>query len=317
MNTIPLTFNRRNINFAGLGGREPLKSTMPVTCIVLNRTPALLRQRTFESLVKCGFEKIISIGKNSGSFGTETLSRKFPQVNFITVLEEVTSGDMLNIAVSETSSPYVLILPQELTAGKISFNAQMAERFIQKKQFCIVPHLYTSSLQGLPVSFSPASQKSVFTVNSATSSADSSPTLYAADYAGFYDRDRFIHLGGFDYTITSDYWQKLDFFMRSWLWGEKTSVSSAFEFSYADEIPQDDRTSNLSYLRFYLKNLAPVFRVDHGYIPKHSFIRFKFRSGCGLSEALRQFKDARRWTEENQYRFKTDAASLIQNWGGK
>ena len=64
-----------------------------------------------------------------------------------------------------------------------------------------------------------------------------------------------------------------------------------------------------------IKNLAPVFKIDHGYIPPLSFLSFKRRSSCGLSEAFRQFSDARQWIKKNQYRFKTDAARLIQNWG--
>ena len=41
------------------------------------------------------------------------------------------------------------------------------------------------------------------------------------------------------------------------------------------------------------------------------------RSACGLVETINQFKDARRWVEMNQYRFKTDTSNLILNWGSE
>ncbi|MBO4403821.1 MAG: hypothetical protein J5780_00600 [Treponema sp.] len=315
MNTIPLTFNCRSVNYSVLGGKVNPSPLVPVTCILFNRKTSLLREETFENIVARGFEKVICIEEGTGGFSKTNLSKLFPSVYFITALENVTVGDMLNIAVSETSSPYMLILPVELASGKFAFNMQTVERFAEKNIFCTVPHLYTSSLHGIPVNFTPESVKSVFNVTSSASAADGVPTLYAADYAGLYNRDRFIHLGGFDYTISSLYWQKLDFYMRAWLWGEKITVSSGFDLSYQGSIPDEDKTSDLSYLRFYLKNLAPVFKVDHGYIPRLSFLPFKLRSSCGLNESLRQFRDACRWTEENKYRFKTDAAGLIKEWG--
>ena len=103
--------------------------------------------------------------------------------------------------------------------------------------------------------------------------------------------------------------------MRAWLWGEKCSLSSAFVLIY-DMLPSIvDTTADRSYLRFYLKNLAPVYDVDHAVIPKISFFSYKRHASLGLHEAIRSFSEARAWTEKNKYRFKTDAALLIENWG--
>lgn len=315
MSTIPSTFNQHIINYTTLEGNAQLKSTMNVTCIVFNRASSPFRQKTFESLISRGFEKIISVEQNTGSFNTEALSRQFPQVTFLIAQDSVSTGDMINLAVNETKSPYMLIVPQELACGRMVFTSQMAKKYMEKDQFCIVPHLYSSSMQALPVNFTPVTERSVFKIESSISSSDSEPTLYAADYAGFYNREKFIQTGGFDYTIRSSYWQKIDLYMRAWLWGERVTVSSGFEMSYSDIVPDDDMTTDLSSLRFYLKNLAPVYKIDHGYIPSLSFISFNRRSSCGLRESLRQFSGARKWTQKNQYRFKTDAAHLIQEWG--
>ena len=98
-----------------------------------------------------------------------------------------------------------------------------------------------------------------------------------------------MQLGGFDYTIASAHWQTLDFFMRGWLWGEKTVISTLYSFSYESDFPVEDLTVDLSYSRFFLKNLLPRFDEDHGVIPKSSLFVYLLRSGCGLIESCRQF----------------------------
>ncbi len=123
-----------------------------------------------------------------------------------------------------------------------------------------------------------------------------------------------MQLGGFDYTITSPYWQNLDMSFRAWLWGEKISVSTAFQIAYAQEIPVEDRTSDVSQIRFYLKNLIPRFKSDHGSVPFSAFFIYLMHSSCGFFEARRQFTEARRWILKNQYRFHTDALELIKKW---
>ena len=158
-------------------------------------------------------------------------------------------------------------------------------------------------------------EKSVFTVASSPSLQEGDVTLYPADLAGFYDRNKFIQLGGADYTISSAYWQKVDLFCRAWLWGERVSVQTAFSFSYSGDVPEENQTVDSSYLRFYIKNLLPVFKNDHAEIPLSSFFAFRAHRSCSFRDALELFGLARKWTEKNKYRFKKDAATLIQNWG--
>ena len=316
MNTIPSTFNARQINRTVLGGTEKLdKVTMPVTCIVFSRSGNQYRSRILSNLLECGFEHIICVEEQIGVCNTDQISRQFPQVQFIIALEKVTPGDLLNMGMSETTSPYVLVLQDDLCMEEIPFNSSIAKKLASLRSYCIVPRLITSIQQPLPANFIPSSSKSVFNVNSTMSIANGSATLYPYDMVGFYDREKYIRLGGADYTIETPYWQNLDLSFRAWLWGEKISIASSFQFYYSGDVPSEDQTANLSYLRFYLKNLLPVFKTDHAEIPKSSFFAFKSRSSCGFSETLKQFNDARKWTNENKYRFKLDAASLIENWG--
>jgi len=317
MNTIPSIFNEHKVAYTVLGGgEEPSRVTLPsVTCIVLSRKGRHYRERIIENLLSKGFAKIISVNPKSEQVSIEQLAHHFPTVGFLVGLEQVSQGELLNIAFAQAKTEHVLVLQEEMCSENFMFTPAMVEKLIEKKQFCIAPRLVTSSGNRVPVVYMPATARSVFSVDSDMSMADNLCTLYSYDYAGFYDREKFCLLGGVDYTITSSYWQKLDFFFRSWLWGEKTTVSNFFELKYGEDIPEEDQTVEVSYLRFYLKNILPVFVSDHGKISRISFLRFKSRSSCGLVESWKQFKDAVRWTEENQYRFKCDAVSLIENWG--
>lgn len=315
MNIIPSTFNLKKINYTVLGGVEkPSKVLMPVTCLIINRTGSQYRSIVLENAKKCGFERIISIENNVKSFYSGSISKMYPTVKFIQTLEDVNIGDLINLGMSESESPYVLVLRDDMCMEDLLFNSTLAKKLIALDQFCIVPRLLSSDMQGIPVRFIPSASKSIFNVEASISIGDGAATLYPFDHAGLYDKRKFMQLGGFDYTITSPYWQKLDLFVRSWLWGEKTTISTSMQFVYGQEIPEEDSTVDLSYLRFYLKNLLPSFQSDHAVISIGSFFYYRRRSQCGFSEDLKQFKDARRWVAENKYRFKTDATSLIENW---
>jgi hypothetical protein len=131
---------------------------------------------------------------------------------------------------------------------------------------------------------------------------------------GIYDRERFIRLGGFDGTLKNAYWQFMDFGFRSWLWGEEIRSAQQVKISYNGEVPTEDNTIGESYLRFYLKNLAPVFRKDYAHLPFRRFPPYLFRSGEGLFAAWEAFTESRRWVNLNRYRWRNDARTITDRW---
>jgi len=315
MNIIPSIFNQNQVDYTLIGGgADSGKQALPVTCVLLNSHTSTFRNIVFENLLSINFDSIISIEESSRMFNTDQLAHQFPQVKFMMFQEEVTVGDKINIAMSEAVTPYVLVLHSDFCSQKFKVTEKLLKSLIKLDNFCIVPKLNDYDGKTIPVKFSPDVNKSVFNVRPELSFNDGDPTLFAADWCGLYNRQKFTLTGGFDYTITSPYWQRLDLFMRSWLWGEKTVISSQLEFSYSQEYESCENTIDLSYLRFYLKNLMPVHKGNGAVIPKLSFIPFKFRNKCGFTESLSQFSDARRWVAENSTLFKSDAATLIQNW---
>ena len=299
-----------------LGGmEEPSRILMDVSCIVIKRTVNQYRSQVLRNLLACGFKKIVSVEILNPAFNTETLSLDFPEVKFVRAHGKMSDGDLVNLGMGEIDTPYALVLHDDLCVQDFRFTRSLAQKLSDFGIFCVAARLLNNERQGIPVRFTPNVRNSVFDVESSLSVVDKSMTLYPFDLAGFYNVGTFKSLGGFDHTIESPYWQEIDLFFRAWLWGEKILLSSAFTLSFFDEIPASDRTADISYLKFFLKNLLPDFRRDHGELSLSSFPSFKSRSRCGMSEALGLFNAARDWVRLNRFRFKTDAVSLLEAWG--
>ncbi|MBQ3798840.1 MAG: hypothetical protein II837_00970 [Treponema sp.] len=299
-----------------LGGmEEPSRILMDVSCIVIKRTVNQYRSQVLRNLLACGFKKIVSVEILNPAFNTETLSLDFPEVKFVRAHGKMSDGDLVNLGMGEIDTPYALVLHDDLCVQDFRFSRSLAQKLSDFGIFCVAARLLNNERQGIPVRFTPNVRNSVFDVESSLSVVDKSMTLYPFDLAGFYNVGTFKSLGGFDHTIESPYWQEIDLFFRAWLWGEKILLSSAFTLSFFDELPASDRTADISYLKFFLKNLLPDFRRDHGELSLSSFPSFKSRSRCGMSEALGLFNAARDWVRLNRFRFKTDAVSLLEAWG--
>ena len=315
MNTIPLTFDEHQINRTVIGGRSNnAPGCLNISVILLNRRGSHFKLKLFENLISCNFESIISIENDASSFSIDDVSKRFPFVKFIIPLEKVTDGEMINMAMSEIQSDYVLVLRDSLYIPAGAILPHLAERLLEDSPFCAVPLLMDKNKNAVTVQCSPAAEKSHFLIDRSKLVNDKMNTLYPFDYVALYNRKKFIKMGGFDYTIKSSYWQILDFSLRAWLWGEKIKLSTIFQFSYLEEVPVEDKTVNLDYIRYYLKNELPVYKNEAAVIPSFSFFKFLSRSSCGYFEARRQFTDARNWVRKNSVKFKMDLPTLVQDW---
>ena len=68
-----------------------------------------------------------------------------------------------------------------------------------------------------------------FEVQPSSAGAGEAATLAPWDYAGIYRKDKHLAIGGFDPRISESWWQKLDYGMRAWLWGEEIRVHPALK----------------------------------------------------------------------------------------
>lgn len=316
MSTTSSIFNERQINCTILGGRRSeKKAALNVAAILLNSGNSYVRLQNVESLVKCGFEKIVSVENESKNFNLDDLLQHFPEVKFVIPLEKASDGDLINVAMSEIDSPNALVLRDSIRITHKILTAQLSENLAAQNIFCIVPRLFAQDKTAVPIQFIPGVKKSVLNIESDLQISNGEATLYPFDFFGFYNTKKFKRLGGYDYAIKKPYWQNLDLAFRAWLWGERIKISTGLSFSYAEDIPLVDSTPDISQLRFFLKNMAPVVKDGRADLPFSKFVSFKARSSCGIFEAFRQFTSARNWVRENERRFSIDAFTLIHNWG--
>jgi hypothetical protein len=280
---------------------------------LLNNNGSHFKDALFENLLECNFRSIVSVELGANNFSIEDLAKKFPSVKFIVPLEKTTDGEMINLAMAEVESDYVLVLRNTLNITPGFIHENLAERLLKDDVFCIVPRLTDSNKNSIMVQFSPSVSKNHFVVEESFVVNDGMKTLFPTDNVALYNRKKFIQLGGFDYGIKSNYWQNLDLGLRSWLWGEETKLTTLLQFSYIEE-PIFDKTINLDYLRFFLKNGIHKIKNDEPYISNFAFPKFFLNSSCGYLEAKRQFKATKNWVKQNKYKIKMDLESLIVNW---
>jgi hypothetical protein len=139
-------------------------------------------------------------------------------------------------------------------------------------------------------------------------------SLFPYDYAGMYHRGKFQLTGGFDAWMHNPFWQKLDFGLRSFLWGETIAWEASLRLAYTAGPPAEDSTPDRSYKLFFLKNVAVRFNGEMGVLPRSRLATYLLRSGSGVLEAAREFREVQGWVEENRFRFKSDLPSLVSHW---
>ncbi|MCI5606549.1 MAG: hypothetical protein SOT46_00900 [Treponema sp.] len=316
MNFIPSTFDEHQIRRTVIGGiQNESPSALNISVVILNGRASHFKYQIFDNLLTCNFKSIVSIEHNRENFAIDDITKRYPEIKFIIPLEEATDGEMINIAMSEVDSDYVLVIRDSLYIPSGIILPHLAEKLLKDNIYCVIPRLLDVDKSGLPCHSSPTAVKNSFKVDVSISVKDGEQNLYPYDFIGIYNRQKFIQLGGYDYTIQSPYWQNLDLAIRSWLWGEETRLTTLLQFNYTEETSIEDQTVNIDYLRYYLKNELPKMKMGAGVIRRIDFLTFYFHSSCGFLEARRQFNAAKNWVKENKYRFKTDLPNFVASWG--
>ncbi len=313
MNTIPTIFNEREIPYTILGNTDP-ESYEPISIVVLNRGGRYYLSSLFKNLYSMGLNSILYIDKTQRSFELESLSSEFPDVKFILPFEELTTGEMINLAMSETLSPNVLVIWSDMALLDNYFNLKLLEKLSEKRTICIPPLLLDSKNDKLPVQMVPSLTNMDFSTEQFLCRRDFVRTLYPVDFMGLYDREKFIKIGGFDYTISNPYWQNLDFAFRANLWSYDFLVSTSLRLRYSGEIPVEDTTADNSYIKFYLKNLAPLVEAKGARLPRRLFFSYAKKSGLNPMNAYKQFFAVRNWVNLNKHKFVKDPHKLISEW---
>jgi hypothetical protein len=281
----------------------------------------------FYDLEKTGFDTIVSIEPSPAHYDIEELSSRFPFVSFVLPQQTISLGEQINLAVSELDTALFIVLWNDLKIIAGGTSRRMAERLVcpddgdrengEKNQFrrlCTVPVIQTSRFDTLPTLRIPELRRNKILTMPLYPASEGIQTLYPFDGVGIYDRDRFIRLGGFDGTLKSSYWQLMDFGFRAYLWGEEISSTQTLKLSYDSAAPSENNTINNDYNRFYLKNLAPVFRGDCASLPLLRFPGFLLRSSEDIFAAWEDFTESRHWVNTNSFRWYCNPKDLVNRW---
>jgi hypothetical protein len=285
-----------------------------VSVVLLNRGARLYRGETIADLEKAGFSSIVSVEPKPDPVDVETLSAKHPGTRFLLLSESASPGAQINMAIRESTGPYVFVLWNDMSLAAQSLSSRFFDRVGELNLLCLAPLFLTRGGEALPTVTSPVLDRTSLRVLRLASGRDGTRCLYPFDFAGIYSKEKFSLLGGFDASLSNPYWQRMDFGFRSWLWGEETRLAQALKLAYSGESPSEDETPDECYKWFWLKNLAPTFRGDCAAIPSSRFWSYlRSRRGSPF-EAFGEFKAASEWVATNRFRFRTDASSLVDLW---
>jgi hypothetical protein len=331
MSTIPTTLDAGSVPYTVVGAPKAESEARakgrasPLSVILLNRGSRLYRGDAIGELERAGLGPVLSVESQPEArpeaLDVEALSAKHPAARFLLLSTSASPGVQINLAMRESSGPYVFVLWNDLSLAAQGLSSRFLERLAERDALCRAPFLFATGAEQLPSAAAPAmndslaSRRGSLKIIGFVPEKDGEKSLYPFDYAGIYSREKFVLTGGFDANLRNPYWQKLDFGFRAWLWGEEIRVSQALKLSYADSPASEDETPDEGYKWFWLKNLAPSFHGDNASIGASRFWSYlRSRGGGSAASAIGEFRSAREWVALNRYRFRTDASSLVDLW---
>jgi GT2 family glycosyltransferase len=306
--------------YTAVGGTKRAAST-GISAVLLNRGGRYPRRTLFQELEKAGFDYIVSIEGPHERYDLEDLSGRFPFVRFILLKETISSGEAVNLAASELSTPLFFVLWNDQKLFNGGGAARIAQLFMEEtqngfraKQLCTVPVIQNSRFESFRTLVTPFYDNKKVCTLPEIPEHENQMSLYPYDWVGIYDRDRFLRTGGFDREIAAPYWQLMDFGLRAHLWGEEIRATQNVHIVYDGEMAPEDSSEDASYRLFYLKNIAPVLRGDYAHLPLRRFPGYLVLAGWDLFTALVEFNRGRRWVAENRNRFRIDPGAVLGLW---
>ncbi len=312
MSTTPLP---SNVDYTVVGGRpsdRDARGQLSLSFVVVHRRGSLPRPSLYDDLHRLGGQEVISVSSGAEKSEVEALAQRYPTVRFIIPARDLNTGSQVNLAVQEARGRLVSVAWNQISFD--AFSPKLIDTLLEQDQLCYTPTLRTRRGDIVPTVVAPALFKSTLKVLFLPPSSETSVTLFPFDYLGVYNRERFLRLGGYDATIASPYWQKMDFGFRTYLWGEEAVVRKDMRAQSEVELPTEDTTPNDDYRRFFLKNLAIRFDGSAAVLPKKRLLSLLLRGGIGIGEARRLMHEIRAWVETNRYRFVQDATRVTELW---
>jgi hypothetical protein len=308
----------RALEYRVVGGPrgKTCAEAVPVSVLLLDRGNRLYRGEVLRELDRLGFDSIIAVESGAEPLVLEAYAGRYPGLRFL--IPSASSlpagpGELINIGMRESCAPYVFVLWSDMGLSSAGLSGRFFERLAEQERLCMAPLLQAKGGEPIPSASVPVMEGQKLRVLFLPPGRDGSPSLFPFDYSGIYSREKFLHSGGFDTTIENPYWQVLDFGLRSWLWGEEIRLAQALRVAYQEGPPAWDTSPGSDYRKLWLRNLAPEYRGDSAVIPGRRFWTY-LKSRHDPFLAYPEFRAQQAWVEANRFRFKMDAASLVDLW---
>jgi len=285
-----------------------------VTLLVLSRGDRLFRPELLRDLQGRGFGEVLWIESEKPSPEVETLSHDFPEVRFLLLKAPSTIGERVNIGIAEARAPLVLV---HWSDTRLTGFLPRAIDTIEKSEIlCSVPVSLTPQQEPFPSWQAPHWRRGRLLVTFHAPRRDGESVLFPFDFCGVYNRQKFSQSGGFDPAVANPYWQKLDFGMRCFLWGERIQGTTGISLMYTGAPPEEDATPDEGYKQFWLKNIAVRVRNEMGFLPGWRALEYMARSDTGPLSAVQEFRAVRSWVRTHRFRFRRESRDLIARWEG-
>jgi hypothetical protein len=295
--------------YAVTGGRKLTgKMDPPVSLVVLARGPRLFREQALAEFHEQGFSEILFVEDGRQRSDARNLLDRFPDLRLLVPLRPQSPGTRINEAAREVRGDRFLVVWDDQSLAGMNRVPPVSSAV------AVVPVTHDRQGRSLPSVTVPGLEHGRLKILSLDSDGESVETLFPLDYTAMYDRERFLRTGGYD-AVLAPFWQKLDWGLRSRLWGESLRLLRSFQVAYRAEPPFDDQTPDVTYPRFYLRNLAVRHEGDHGVLPLNRFWNHARRAGQPLGRSIETFFDERRWVRTHRYRFQTDVRLMTELWG--
>jgi hypothetical protein len=317
MNTTPITSRRSRVSYTAVGGARPprLRKGQERLCILLlNRGGRFFRARLFQEIAALRLGEILCCEGPRVPNDIEELSRQFPQVRFLIFKEKTSVGEMINIGTEESAAALVLVLWSDMRVALPAEPAEFLDRVALEGPLCTVPMLKNEKGMTLPSIQVPVLIKDLLKLAPWAPVQEGMRTLVPSEFCGLYRKDKFLQSGGFDPRMVNTYWQKIDFGLRAYLWGECLLYHQGLQMIVQADMPAEDTTADDSYKLFYLKNLAVRLRENGAVLPYGKLLHYLSRSDLGPVYSGKEFYEVRKWVEQNRHRFITDARTLMKSW---
>ncbi len=299
----------------GGGGERASETPVAVSAVILGRKERLFRLDLIENLLRAGFPSILYMTGSIEPGMAEAKTKTFQGLKFVLFAEETSPGTMVNCAMRESAGNHVLVLWSDMILRGAGFSSRFFERLADSGLLCAAPRIFDTSGNELPQAALPAFDRKELSPVAVIPGRVEIPTLYPVGFTGFFLRAAFLATGGYDSEFHSPYWECLDFGFRAWLQGERLSILPSLELVCGSGPPDENRGGREDFARFWLKNMAPVYKGDSAILPVGSLWGFLMRRGGNPLRAFRSFRVLAAWIKENTFRFATDSRGLVEMWG--